>query len=224
MDLKIIDVAKKFNRKVNRWLKTDIAIFQPEKINIRELRKDIKTWSKSQYRRELNKLKRYLERGSQNPYTTKEGVNITVWEKKEIDRQYKRLNQVRKKEMQKFQPSEYTGTLSNLKRNQFAPRKNQIQSILPKDWEKFKKNLEREYNRSYGRERIYKDNFLKAISHTIGEQSELYRKIKSISSNKLWRYFFTSPILSISFLSDPREAQEIEDIMLNELEHENIFG
>ena len=82
-----------------------------------------------------------------------------------------------------------------------------------------RKNLEKQLLGSSERIRQekYKENFLHAVEVTIGRNSELYNRLNSIPSNKLYQYYYTEPLLQISFTSDPKSAEEIEEIMLNRL-------
>ena len=78
---KLSSLVKRFNRKVERLHSTDLEGFQPNKINYKTLKSQIRT--RSQYNEIIRRYSGYLNKGAEMPYTTKEGVNITLWEKNE---------------------------------------------------------------------------------------------------------------------------------------------
>lgn len=216
------DVVSKFNAKIDSVSKATpaIASAQPQRVNSEELRKLLQSYNRNEFNRITGKMQRYLRSGMETPYTTREGVNTTVWQKQEIDNTFAAINARRKKEIAKFQPSTFKGTMGSIEQNNLRPRKNTVESIKPKNWDDYIRNLELQLlneNELIKREQ-YKENFLHAISATIGEHSRLYDRIENTPAEDLYRYMYTEPLLQISFTSDPREAEEIEEIMLNRLD------
>lgn len=216
----IANLARRFNTKITRVSKNSIiGSVQPERINSKLLQEELKQMDRANFNKVVKRMSRYLEKGAEMPYTTKSGVNTTVWQKKEIDNAFRSINAQRRREIKKYNPSEYTGTISTIEKANLAPRKNTVESIKPKNWEKFVENVERQMLGESDEEKQnkYKTNFLNAVEATIGKNSRLYNALENVPASRLYRYYFTEPLLQISFTSDPKDADEIEQIMLDRL-------
>lgn len=220
-DKLLASTVKKFNSKITRVSiqHPELAEFQPDKVSTKNLKEHLKNYERKEFKRYIARMNRYLRQGAEMPYTTKEGVNITLWQKREISNTFKAINARRRAELKKYNPTTSTGRMGAIEENNLRPRKNTIQSIRPKNWNTFTENLEKQLLGSSERIRQekYKENFLHAVEVTIGRNSELYNRLNSIPSNKLYQYYYTEPLLQISFTSDPKSAEEIEEIMLNRL-------
>lgn len=222
----IRNLAKAFNRKVRAVKRENphLAEYQPSEISYKEMIKELKNSDRADFNRTVSKYSRYLRDGAELPYTTQQGVNITLWEKREIDNTFRAINARNKAAREKAErlASPFTGTMYTLEDVRIMPRKNTIQEITPRHWDEFVRDLERSAKHSTQgyRENLYKQNFLRAIENNLGRDSKLYSIIKSISADKLTEFYYTDPVISINFTYDPREVQEIEEIMLDRLERE----
>lgn len=216
---RLSNTVRKFNAKITRVKNRspEIADIQPEKVSVSNLKKLLKDYDRAEYKRVIGKMERYLRNGAEMPYTTRGGVNTTVWQKKELDNTFRAINARRKAELKRYNPSTFTGTMGTIEQNNLRPRKNTIQSIKPVNWEAYVENLERQLMAENPERKSikYKENFLKAIANTIGDHSKLYQAVKNIDPARLYQYYYTEPLLSISFTSDPKSAEEIESIMLD---------
>lgn len=214
-------LVKKFNAKIARikTRKPELSQYQPEKISLRELRKQLKELPANETKVEINKLKRYLTKGAEDIYTTKKGVNITLWEKKNIDLAFRRINARNKKLIEKYAPSTYKGTMGTIERANLAPRKNTVNEILPKNWDRFKSNLEKRltFSSESAKAKAYKENYIKAIEDVLGTKSELIRIARALPDMFLYSLYYDNPFLQIDFIYDPREAKEIENRTVMEL-------
>lgn len=214
---KLSSLVKRFNRKVERLHSTDLGLFQPNKINYKTLKSQIKT--RDQYNEIIRRYSGYLNKGAEMPYTTKEGVNITLWEKNEIGQGIKRINRENEKILKKVNPTTESGVMGSENVNNLRPRKNFIESIKPKNWSEYRESI---FSQALGRSieergEIYKSNFLHAIELTFGKNSKVYNELKNVNPAKLYESSFSNPVLVIDFLYDPHEQKEIEDSMINEL-------
>ena len=220
-EVKLKKLVKNFNAKIRRIEKNrpEIAPLQPSKENLKALRETLKGMSRVDINYQFKKMENYLKRGAELPYTTKQGVNTTVWEKKEVDRAIRTINARNKALIQKYEPSTTKGTMGTIERNNLQPRKNRINTIQPKDYNKYVSNLFKQVMQSEtGRNERYKVNFLKAIENIMGENSKLYQVVKNIDSALLTKYYYTEPLLQLTFVYDPKDAEEIENIMIERLE------
>lgn len=216
------DTINKFNRKVRRVraTKPEIASIQPETIRSKDIIPELKNLPRSEFNRIINKYKRYLRRGAEGIYTTKQGVNTTLWQKNEIDIAFRTINRRRNIERKKHEPSTYKGTMGSEKELNLRPRKNTVQSILPKNWNEFVSGIERQVVRENREVRYsqYKANYLKAVENILGVNSPVYKRIESMSAEMVVKAYYTNPILQLSFIYDPIEQSEIEGEILDALD------
>ena len=166
----------------------------------------------------MAKLERFLRKGAEMPYTTKSGVATTVWQKKEIDNTFRAINAKRRAERKKLDPSIFKGNLHSIQENNLLQRKNTVQEITPKYWKEFVRNLDYQLEQEYkDKSNIYKMNLLKAISNILGEKSELYNLVSQVAPERIKRFADTSSLISISFLYEPLEPEDIEEYFKSEL-------
>lgn len=217
-EAKARDLIARFNRKVYRQRKKGV-VKQPETIRKKEFIEELRRGSRAEYNRRMKSLENYLKRGAEKKYITREGVNITVWEKNEIDRAIRTVNARRRAALEKYQPSTYKGTMGTIERANLRPKKNRIQRVLPSEWESFKKSVEKSAKMSdpaYSAKR-YKENLMQAVKNRYGKGT-LYEIIKDISPEKLVEFYYNEPLLQIDFIYDPHEAEEVEQVILGRLE------
>lgn len=62
------NAIRNFNSKISRLEKLDRELYLPEKINYKEVSKDIAT--RRELNRYINSLRRFSKRGAENTYTT----------------------------------------------------------------------------------------------------------------------------------------------------------
>lgn len=214
-------LVKNFNAKIRRIEKNrpEIAALQPPKENLKALRETLKGMSRVDINYQFKKMENYLKKGAELPYTTKQGVNTTVWEKKEIDRAVRTINARNKALIQKYEPSTTKGTMGTIERNNLQSRKNRVNTIQPKDYNRYVSNLFKQVMQNdAGRNERYKENFLRAVENIMGENSKLYQVVKNTDSALLTKYYYTEPLLQLTFVYDPKDAEEIENLMLERLE------
>ena len=216
----VTNIARRFNAKITRVMKahSDWAENLPERINVKELSEKLRSGTRREFNREMAKLERFLRKGAEMPYTTKSGVATTVWQKKEIDNTFRAINAKRRAERKKLDPSIFKGNLHSIQENNLLQRKNTVQEITPKYWKEFVRNLDYQLEQEYkDKSNIYKMNLLKAISNILGEKSELYNLVSQVASERIKRFADTSSLISISFLYEPLEPEDIEEYFKSEL-------
>ena len=204
----VTNIARRFNAKITRVMKAhpDWAENLPERINVKELSEELRSGTRREFNREMAKLERFLRKGAEMPYTTKSGVATTVWQKKEIDNTFRAINAKRRAERKKLDPSIFKGNLHS------------IQEITPKYWKEFVRNLDYQLEQEYkDKSNIYKMNLLKAISNILGEKSELYNLVSQVAPERIKRFADTSSLISISFLYEPLDPEDIEEYFKSEL-------
>ena len=216
----VTNIARRFNAKITRGMKAhpDWTEILPERIHVKELSEELRSGTRREFNREMAKLERFLRKGAEMPYTTKSGVATTVWQKKEIDNTFRAINAKRRAERKKLDPSIFKGNLHSIQENNLLQRKNTVQEISPKYWKEFVRNLDYQLEQEYkDKSNIYKMNLLKAISNILGEKSELYNLVSQVASERIKRFADTSSLISISFLYEPLEPEDIEEYFKSEL-------
>lgn len=216
----VTNIARRFNAKITRVMKAHPVWTEnlPERINVKELSEKLRSGTRREFNREMGKLERFLRKGAEMPYTTKSGVATTVWQKKEIDNTFRAINAKRRAERKKLDPSIFKGNLHSIQENNLLQRKNTVQEISPKYWKEFVRNLDYQLEQEYkDKSNIYKMNLLKAISNILGEKSELYNLVSQVASERIKRFADTSSLISISFLYEPLEPEDIEEYFKSEL-------
>ena len=221
MNDKLLVAIRAFNDKIARIQKANpqLAPYQPKMIDVNEKLQQYRGRDNDR-KRLIRALHRYLEPGAEMPYTTKEGVNTTLWQKDEIERNIRMINQRRKAELEKYEPSAAKGTMGTIESNNLKPRKNNIESIKPRDWENFVENIEKQTLRENLRDKQekYKQNFLDVAEKYLGKNSLLYQRVLAEPAENMYRYMFTEPLLTISFFSDIRDEKDVDEIMIQQLE------
>lgn len=218
---KIANLVRQFNAKITSVSKKhpELARIQPERIVSKELQDFLKKYDRATFNRYVGRLQRYLRKGAELPYTTKQDVTITNWQKREIDNNFRSINARRRAEMNKYQPSAEKGTLRTIEEGNLRPRKNTVNEIKEKNWGKFVENLEKQVL-SYAdnsRKEQYKQNYIRAIQNQFGDSSPLINIISDIDSESLVKAYYSDPILQIDFVYDPKEAQELERLIIEKL-------
>ena len=131
---------------------------------------------------------------------------------------FRAINAKRRAERKKLDPSIFKGNLHSIQENNLLQRKNTVQEISPKYWKEFVRNLDYQLEQEYkDKSNIYKMNLLKAISNILGEKSELYNLVSQVVPERIKRFADTSSLISISFLYEPLEPEDIEEYFKSEL-------
>ena len=82
-------VVKNFNAKVKRLEKSEKDLLLPNIVSIKELKKEART--RNELRRELEKLKRYSERGIEETIRTMGGTKISRYDLENVKREARRI-------------------------------------------------------------------------------------------------------------------------------------
>lgn len=208
----ISNLVRQFNAKITRVSKArpDIAANQPDRINSQNLQKELKQLPRSEFNKRVKSMQAYLKQGAEMPYTTKSGVNTTVWQKNEITRQLQSIN-AQRRYIARRTLSKEKGNLNIINTENLRPRKNTIETIQPKNWDDYLKSLRRAEVRRYDRAQLerYKENYLKAVRDLMGENNSLYETVQNLDPEILVDAYYNDPRASISFVYDPQEIDTI---------------
>lgn len=217
----VVNLVRQFNAKITRVSRRNpsLAGIQPERINSQAIQEMLKQMTRRDFNRWLGRTRRYLEKGAELPYTTKQGVDTTVWQFRETTNDFRSINAKRRAELKRLNPSTITGTMGAIEQLQLRPRKNTIQEVLPKDWKTFIANIERQ---TYSREREikssrYQQNYIQAIRNEMGYQPELEDLVRQIDPMDLYDLYAANPLVQIDFVYAPEEIEEKVRLISEEL-------
>lgn len=209
--------VRSYNAKISRELKKNPQLEGglPEKLSVRQLRKDIKTG------KDLNQLvartKRVFKKNAFDVVVNEKGVKTTKYEYHEVKLEVNRINRVRKKLREDADVSPNKGTMGTIEDQALQPKPFNFNKMEKRDWEKFKKGTRKMASDYYNSTRYsrYKENYIKALD-ILGEYGEPVKELVSkIDDEKFYKAQFDDPILGIQFISDPLEAKLIAEEIIN---------
>lgn len=207
----LLDLTVKFNEKIKQY---PYGVKLPKYLNYYEELNRIERRGISEFNRVKSSYSRFIT-SPPEIYTTQQGVNITLWEKNEIDKAIKTTNKKLKQQLSKYEPSVYKGTLSLLFEENLMERKNNIEKISPKYFDKYSEGVIRAAYRTTSEKNYQlKDNYLSAVIDNYGEDSELYKFVSKLSPSKIAKGIFSSPVLSVKFVYR-EESEDFESEILS---------
>lgn len=191
------NLVSQFNKSLARFPTGTVL---PNYLDLDKEIKRIEKYGINEFRRVTSSYKKMIE-SSPDVYTTKEGVNITLWEKNEIDKGIKKINKKRNDLLKQYQPSDTKGNLSIILDQHLTQKKNSIESISEKYFPIYSQGIIRS---AYTPKRImdvqYRENYLKTVAEEYGENSKLYNYVKKLSASKIAKGTYISPVLNIKFV------------------------
>lgn len=209
----LLDLTIKFNKKLSEYPKYKVRL--PKYLNYYEELNRIERRGISEFNRVKAAYTRFIN-APPEIYTTQQGVNITLWEKNEIDKAIKTINKKTEQQLKKYEPSVYKGTLSLLYEENLKGRKNNIEKISEKYFDKYSEGVITQAYRTQSEKNYQlKENYLTAVIENYGENSKLYQYVKKLSPTKIVKGVFSSPVLSVKFVYRD-EDEDFEDEILSQ--------
>lgn len=212
--------VRRFNNKISREIKKNpqSADYLPQKLNYKELRKEIKT--AKDLNRQVQSVNRIFRKNALQNVETEKGIKTTKYEINEIKIQVRRINRDRKKELERAKPSKYRGTLSTVEQNALKPKPFNLDKIKKSDWNAYKRSAREMSKASYidWRNKRYKEIYLETLD-ILGEYGEPVKEyIENMDEEYLHDAQYDDPVLNINFISDPLEAKFIAEQILTHWE------
>lgn len=213
----IANAVRQFNAKITRALKKnpELSVFLPSRITTSVVKGKVKT--RSDLKRELNSLKRFLKKGAEAPVQSSRGVKTTKWEKKEIGIKVGTINRARNREAKKANVSTTKGTMGSIESNNLKPKSYNFDHMNPREWEKYVQTIEKQIMSSYHVEKMnqYKRNYLNSIRGNLGNgeyANRLYDLVVTLDTEFMYDIYYDDPVLQIQFTSDPLPAEYIAEM------------
>lgn len=219
---KLSNTVRQFNAKLTRTLKKhpEFEKFLPERITVADVKKNIET--RNDYNREIKSLLRFLKTGAEMPYTSKTGIQTTLWERREIGIKVAVINRQRTAERKRANVSSFTGTMGSIQQNNLLPKKYNIDKIRLKDWNKFVQGVEKQVKEHYFTEKNiqYKNNYIQALLNIFNSQDarNIIEIINDIEPDDFINLFYEDPVLQLDFIYDPLEASLKADSIIEHLQ------
>lgn len=211
---KLHQTVLRFNAKLNEYPKQGVKL--PNYRSTEQLAKRIEKWGYNEFRREIASMERFIA-APPEIYTTEQGVNITLWEKKEIDKAIQTTNRKRAAELKKYEPSPYKGNMGLIERQNLRPRKNAVEEVLPKNWDKYSAGvIKQAYEPKRIRQQKYKQNYLNAVISEFGRDSSLYKTVLKIPPSKMSDALYKNVFLQIGFVYDNENREVMERKIMDE--------
>lgn len=219
--------VQQFNAKRTRELKKhpELEKLLPAKINIKELKSEIKT--RADFNRQIKSINRFRRKDATQIVTNKEGVKATKWEVMELRIKVGIINRNRAKQRKAADVSTEKGTMGTIRANNLLPKKFNFEKMRKSDWEKFKESVEKQASPSYREEKdkSYKENYIGALIWVFGEEAqEIIDIVMNIPPAELVQMYYDDPILQIDFIYDPLQLLVIKESIIEHFHEVGYYG
>lgn len=219
---KISNLVRKFNTKVTKVSKQQphIAEFQPQKLKVDELEKELKQGTRKDFNRKLKDLERYMKKGAEQVKTNLAGNTRTKYEFKNAQIFFNRIEKIKAQELAKLDISPQKGNVSATEKANLKPSKADVKNKGFEDFNKFMQYANKRMMENYTSEgyQTYKDNYLKSISSLKGlnaKDSELYKLVTKLNPETIFRNSINDPRLAIDMKYDDNQSKsDIYDTVL----------
>lgn len=223
--------VKNFNNKLSRIMKKNpqLAEYLPERKSYEAIKDDVST--RQQLHREINSLKRFTNRKNvikdlgngnyEGIITSKTGLRITSWEKKEVGIQVGIINRERTRKKKELESEEATSRGKSLKQsrsqmqsirmNELNKKVFNFDKIKKSDWQKYKATVKRQSHPDFQSEadENLRKNYLKGLIEVFGDTDKTKKLIENIEAMPLKDFitkFYKEQEATVDFIYDPIEA------------------
>ena len=201
------NVARNFNRKINRLKASGVSYKLPEKIYV----KDIKTTAttRKELRSMINDYKKFTKRGSEKNVKNLENFDITKWEynkikrdvKSNLDYLNKEIDYLSKKEIEIYGKKQNvtikemgSSKLRNLERKRDRMEEDFTKKNI-QEFNSFRNSVKGMKKLDY-RRKTFRQNYIKMMEENVyfykfdkEKGSEIYNKLLSMSDDEFLEYF-----------------------------------
>lgn len=230
-------VVKNYNAKINRLLKKDPELqeFLPRRVSKKELKEMIVT--RQDLKRELNSLKRFSRRGSEEIIENDVGLKLTKYQKREIDIQVRTINRLKSKRreellsLEETSQNKKTGNKVNMFGNidelqMLEPLHYDFKKMDKRNFDHFIKGL-KDYNEwILNKDKILRQNYIDALYEQLGDNLQtraLAEKLENMSLQNFVNKFYSDREADISFIYDPLGSLTKIEILMDVWEVDDSF-
>lgn len=229
-------IVKNFNNKISRILKKDPSLAEiiPKRVNIKEFKGQITT--RQDFNRELNSLKRFLNRGAEKIVESKSGIKTTAWEKREIGIQVATINRRRSVKRKMLEELEATSRgealnmtrkqMNSIRMNELNPKTFNFDKITKYDWKKYKASVRRQSRPNFQEEAdlLLRENYIKGLKEVFGDTSDTEKLIDTILNMPIQKFinqFYKEQEATIEFIYDPIEQGRKMSVLIEDVWNED---
>lgn len=207
--------VRNFNAKRTRLIKLvpELVDILPPKASVAEIKSNI--YSRSDFNKQINSLKRFMEKGMEDTVTTEQGVVTTKYQLNELQIQKKSINAKRAQTIKKQQPSTYKGTMGSINKRNLRPLKTDFQKVSKEMWDTIVNKMNRQYMDKYynDSDERYKENYLRSLKNAyegLDGFEEMYNRVEDMTAEDVVAMYYYDPNLQTDFNYpvDREEAQQ----------------
>ena len=229
---KISREIQKFNAKIYRVKSKnpDVIGILPQTIKKEDKKKlieELKTKSRSEFKKEINSLARFTRKGAEKIITSKTGNKVTAWEKREVGLKVAQINRERTRERKIVENMDATsrgekiglnrGEMGSERMNELKPKKYNFDKIKGgKEWEKFKASVDKQASPESRNERMeaYKTNYITSLKNAYGEYAkDIIDLVEGLPAEKVVETYYTEQEATPIFQYDKLEMDFKLDIL-----------
>ena len=187
----------------------------PPKASVQDIKNNI--ISRGDFNREINSLKRFMEKGMENMITTKSGVRTTKYQLNELNIKKRTINQRRAKIIQEKGVSTYTGTMGSIRSRNLQPLQTDFQKVSKEMWNQIVAKIDRQYMDKYYNEQDerYKQNYLRSLQENyegLPGYKEFYDNVENMNASDVVDMYYADPNLQIEFNYPKDEEEAIQNL------------
>lgn len=219
--------VKNFNSKLSRILKKDpeAVSYLPEKKSVREIKARITSgeMTRKDVNRTFKSMESFSKKGAEAQASMAgKPLPITKWEKRQIQTNVNVVNKKRAAERDKLPEKINPESTGSLRLNGLTPINVDYADLAPgRGKELLIKSLEIQRMDDYMDtvKQGYKDNYLSAIAKNLGTAGQrLYDLVSGLTPQQVYEGYYSDPIMTIQFTSDPLEQEAITEAAMQHWE------
>lgn len=245
---KLTKEVERFNAKVyrTRHAHPELSDILPKPITKAEkarMIEELKVHPRSEFKKELNTLDRFLKRGAEKEIISATSNRVTRWEKNEVALKVAQINRERTKERKAVEQMDATsrgekiglkrGEMGSERLNELKPKKFDFDKIRRDEWKRFKASVEKMASPEAREKRMedYKANYIKGLRDTFGDYAnDIIEVIEGLPAELVVKTYYGEQEATIDFFYEPQAMELKLDILSNiwqgvQEQHDNeIYG
>lgn len=204
--------VKNFNAKVARLEKKEphYKDVRPQRISYKDIKEKVQT--RQDLNRELNKIKRFSVKGSEEIRQTAGGVITTKYQFKEAAIMQRTVTTKRREKRAKVESAQ-------VQEREVLYDKPKVGEVSPEGFQKYIKSLEREVLSRFDQQQkeAYLKNYITSCKENLGVYAApIIDFVSSISLDIFVDQSLSNPLLTIDFTYSDAQTQELADAILEE--------
>lgn len=225
-NIKLVNAVRQFNGKLTRIIKNNPEInpFLPDRININQLRNNLKSGNRKEFNRELNRIRRFVSNKNSTDLIKAGDTYTTKWKLKNVRDDLQIINAKRKQRLKKFEPSAEKGNFATIKQLNLKPKK--LENLESVNWKKFVESVEKQVASTYEMEmwEKHKANYIRVMNWDLFPFNEDIVPILERIPIEQWADLFEAddPDLTFDFEYGPEEVETKAQVIVEALQRHGI--